>query len=221
MRLTIFGATGRVGRHLVEQAAAVGHEVTAVVRNPGKLTAGVRKVTADLGDPDPVALTSAIDGADAVLSGLGPRKKAEHGIVSQGTRAIAAAMRDTGARRLLVISGVGVATVPTPSRPDPPRREPGAGFLMRYLATPMARLTLGGHFTDTAMMEDLIRQSALDWTIMRIPYVVDKPPRGVYRTAYGQTLRNPFRIAAADAAHLMLRLAGQPEAVGKVVTVAY
>src|SRR5689334_22582458 len=100
MKLTIFAATGGVGRHVLEQAVAAGRDVTAVVRDPTKLPAKVRAVTADLTTADPDALALAVEGADAVLSCLGPRSNAEAGVVSQGTRAIVVAMRATGVRRL-------------------------------------------------------------------------------------------------------------------------
>jgi putative NADH-flavin reductase len=72
MKLTIFVATGGIGRQALEQAVAAGHEVTAAVRNPKKLSTEVRVVTVDLAAPDPAALESALEGADAVLSYLGP-----------------------------------------------------------------------------------------------------------------------------------------------------
>src|SRR5215472_6524091 len=82
MKLTIFAATGGIGRQLLTQAVAAGHDVTAVVRSPEKLPGGgtVRVVKADMADPDPAALESAVAGADAVLSGLGPRSNADAGI---------------------------------------------------------------------------------------------------------------------------------------------
>src|SRR5712671_1260420 len=93
MRLTIFAATGGIGRHALEQAVAAGHDVTAVVRNPKKMSKGVRTVTADLAAPDRALLESAVKGADAVLSGLGPRSMSEAGITQLGTRAIVQAMQ--------------------------------------------------------------------------------------------------------------------------------
>lgn len=80
MKLTVVAATGGVGRHVLEQAVDAGHDVTAVVRNPAGLTRPVRTVVADLAVPDAAVLESAVAGADAVLSGLGPRNAAEHGI---------------------------------------------------------------------------------------------------------------------------------------------
>jgi len=46
MKLTIFAATGGIGREIVAQAVNAGHNITAVVRNPRKLSASVRIVTA-------------------------------------------------------------------------------------------------------------------------------------------------------------------------------
>ena len=103
MKLTIIAATGGVGRELLQQGLAAGHDVTAVVRNPGKLSHQVRAVTADLTAPNQAALESAVAGADAVLSGLGPHSNSDAGIAATGTRAIVAAltatMRRTGQHR--------------------------------------------------------------------------------------------------------------------------
>lgn len=221
MKLTIFAATGGVGRHLLEQAVAAGHDVTAVVRRPEALSRPVPAISADLTAPDQAALETAVAGADAVLSGLGPRGNAEHGIVSTGTRAIADAMTATGVRRLVVVSVAGIMTIPTPGRPNPPKRDPGAGPLLRYLVSPIANLKLGKHYTDVALMEDNLRGSGLDWTAVGVPVLTDKPATGVYRTAYEQSVRGGFRIARADAAQFMLHTLDLPETIGQSIAIAY
>src|SRR5947208_1300333 len=83
MKLTIVAATGGIGRQILHQAIAAGHDVTAVVRNATQLSGAIRIVTADLAGPDPAALESAVAGADAVLSGLGPRSKPDAGIAAR------------------------------------------------------------------------------------------------------------------------------------------
>src|SRR5579859_3601305 len=103
MKLTIIAATGGVGRLILEQAIAAGHHVTAVARHPERLNAGVRSVTVDFDDPDQEALRPAVQGADAVLSGLGARRASESGIASRGTQAIVAAMQSAGARRIIAV----------------------------------------------------------------------------------------------------------------------
>ncbi|GAA4964396.1 hypothetical protein HD597_003547 [Nonomuraea thailandensis] len=91
---------------------------------------------------------------------------------------------------------------------------------MRHLSVPLLRHVLGKHFADVALMEEFLRGSDLDWTVLRVPRVVDAPATGRVRTAYGRPLRAAFRIGRADAAQVMLRLAGQPETAGTVVTAA-
>ncbi len=163
MKLTIFAATGGIGRHVLEQAVAAGHDVTAIVRNPKKLSEqirqGVRTVTADLAAPDLGALESAVAGADAVLSGLGPRSMSEAGITSQGARAIVEAMKATDARRIVVVSAAPIGTVPSPGRPHTPKHDPGDGFFMRNLLSPMIKVVLRKHYADLALMEDILRES--------------------------------------------------------------
>ena len=220
MKLTIFAATGGIGRQLLEQAVAAGHDVTAVVRNPKNLSRAVPFVTADLAAPDPAALQSAVAGADAVLSGLGARSKSEAGVAAQGTRAIVAAMQATGVRRVVVVSAAPIGTVASPGRPKPPKYDPGDGFFMRHLFSPYAKASQRGRYADLALMEDVLRDSDLDWTIVRPPGLTDKPLTGTYRTAYGRNLRRGFYVSRADVAQLMLGVLEQPEAIKQVIGVA-
>jgi putative NADH-flavin reductase len=220
MKLTIFAATGGIGRQALDQALAAGHHVTAVVRNPKGLPGDVRIVTADLAAPDPAALESAVAGADAVLSGLGPRSNAEAGIASHGTRAIVQAMQATGVRRIVVVSAAPISTVPSPGRPKPPRHDPGDGFFMRHLFSHVARIAFRKHYADLALMEDILRDSGLDWTVVRPPRLTDKPLTGSYRTAYGQNLRGGFLVSRADVAQLMLRVLEQPQTIKQAIGIA-
>ncbi len=220
MKLTIFAATGGIGRQALEQAVAAGHDVTAVVRDPKKLSAEIRIVTADLAAPDPAALQSAVAGAGAVLSGLGPRSKSDAGIASQGTRAIVQAMKATDVRRIVVVSAAPIGTVPSPGRPKPPKHDPGDGFFMRNLFSPLTKAALRKPYADLALMEDILRDSGLDWTVVRPPRLTDKRLTGTYRTAYGQNLRRGLFISRADVAHLMLRVLEQPETIKRIIGIA-
>ena len=221
MKLTVFAATGGIGRQILEQAVAAGHDVTAVVRNPKKLSRGVRIVTVDLAAADSAALDSAVRGADAVLSGLGPRSASDVGVAWQGTRAIVQAMTATNVRRIVVVSAAPIGTVPSPGRPKPPKHDPGDGFFMRNLFNPLIKAALRKHYADLALMEDILRDSGLDWTIVRPPRLTDKPLTGTYRTAYGQNLRRGLFISRADVAHLMLRVLEQPETIKQTIGIAY
>jgi putative NADH-flavin reductase len=225
MKLTIFAATGGIGRQILEQAVDAGHDVTAVVRHPQKLpdelSSQIRVVSADLAAPDPAMLTSAVQGADGVLSGLGPRSKAETGIAARGTQAIVAAMKAAGARRIVVVSAAPIGTVPSPGRPNPPKHDPGDGFIMQHLLNPLVKTALRKNYADLARMEDILRDSDLDWTAVRPPRLTDKPLTGTYRTAHGQNLWRGLVISRADVAHYMLRAVGQPETIKQTIGVAY
>jgi putative NADH-flavin reductase len=220
MKLTIFAATGGVGRQLLEQAAAAGHDATAVVRNPGKLSRDVRTITADLAAPDAAALESAVAGADAVLSGLGPHSNADAGIASQGTRPIVAAMKATGVRRIVAVSAAPVGTVASPGRPHPPKHDPGDGFFMRHLFSRIAKARLSRVYDDLALMEDILRDTGLDWTVIQPPQLTDKPLTGRYRTAVGRNLRGGLSVPRADVANLMLNVLDRPETISQVIGVA-
>jgi len=159
MRLTIIAATGGIGQQILEQALTGGHEVMAVVRDPAKLSRPVNAIAVDLGAPVHGLLEKAVQGADAVLSGLGPRSSADAGIASRGTRAMIDAMHVTGARRLVVVSAAPIGTVASPARPKPPKHDPGDGFFTRHLFGPMTKGALRKQYADLAIMED-IRETA-------------------------------------------------------------
>jgi putative NADH-flavin reductase len=92
---------------------------------------------------------------------------------------------------------------------------------MRNLLSPLVTAVLRKAYVDLALMEDVLRDSGLDWTIIRPPRLTNKPPTGNYRTAFGQNLRRGLRISRADVAHLMLRVIEQPETIKEAIGIAY
>src|SRR5690554_3651004 len=103
-------------------------------------------------------------------------------------------------------------------RPTLQRDEPG--FLLRYVIGPPARLILRKQYADLGVMEDAVRDSALDWTIVRPALLNDRPPTGTYRTAVGQKPRGVFRISRADLAGYMLQIIRRPDTFGQAITIA-
>ena len=75
-------------------------------------------------------------------------------------------------------------------------------------------------YADLALMEDILRDSGLDWTVVRPPRLTDKRLTGAYRTAYGQNLRGGFLVARADVAHLMLHVLEQPDTIKQAIGIA-
>ena len=226
MKITIVAATGGVGRHILAQAVDAGHDVTAVARNPAKLPADIpagkvaRVVAADLATPDPQVLEAAVAGADAVLSALGPHSNADAGIAAPGTAAIVTAMQAAGVRRIVAISAAPVATTPSPGHPDPPKHDPGDGFFIRHLGVPIAKALFGKVYDDLARMEDVLRDSRLDWTVLRAPRLTGRPFTGTYRTAVGRNVRGGRSVPRADVAHGMLAVLGQPATIGQIIGIA-
>jgi len=91
---------------------------------------------------------------------------------------------------------------------------------MRNLLSPLIKAVLRKHYADLALMEDLLRDSSLDWTVVRPPRLTDRPQTGAYRTAYEQNLRGGLVVSRADVAHLMLRVLDQPETIHKAIGIA-
>ncbi len=210
MKLTILGATGATGTYLTSQALAAGHEVTAVVRDPGRLAVpahpGLRTVTADV--MDPASIAPAMEGADAVISAVGPRGTGPTTVIQDSAHSITQAMHKTGTRRFLQVSGSIVA-------------DEGESPYLRYLIKPVARRTfLRQVCADMRRGEDEIHGSDLDWTIFRPPALNGKPATGAYRTAIDRGLPHGFSVSRADLAACMLAALGDPATVHRHVAIA-
>lgn len=192
MRIVVIGANGATGQEIVTQALAAGHTVVGAVRRPETLAhiKGVEVARIDLSNPD--TLTAAMQGADAVISALG------HGglgasmkfttLYSDATRNIRKAMRQTGVRRIMVLSSGG--TVDNPKAP---------GFYTKLL-----RRLLINTYTDMARMETILEESDdLDWTIVRLTYLLKGPPKP-FLAEEGMLSRGNFKIHTTDAARFIV-----------------
>jgi uncharacterized protein YbjT (DUF2867 family) len=175
VRVTVFGASGKIGRLCVDRLLADGHEVIAFVRTPTKLPVVDDRLTLVAGQlTDPTAVTAAIQGSHAVISALGPSlKRGETGTpVTDGTQIIVEAMDASGVRRY-----VGLAT---PSVPDP-RDE--ATVKARILPV-LARAMFPNALRELVGMTRAITESDLDWTIARITNPTDGRPKGTVRAGF-------------------------------------
>jgi putative NADH-flavin reductase len=212
MQLTVFGATGATGRQLVEQALDAGHRVTAVVRNPARLPVRHDRLTVAVADVlDPTTIEPTVAGADAVVSTLGPASTRRPGsIMSTATASILEAMSAAGTSRLVVISAAPVAT-----------DDQGTTLAYRLLFAPLLRALLGRLYADMAVMEETIRRSGVDWTIMRPPWLGNGRRTGTYRQARDANLRRSYRISRADLADAMLASLRDPDAVKATIAVGY
>ncbi|WP_369145929.1 NAD(P)-dependent oxidoreductase [Streptomyces sp. R44] len=210
MKLTVFGATGGIGQEVVRQALASGHEVTAVVRDPARLTATGTRLTvlrADLSDPE--ALRGAVAGRDAVLSGLGARTRADAGVAARLTRSVLTAMEAERTRRLLVVSAAPLGPVPD------------GQALVDKAVLAIINNVLKDVYADLRVMESDLAASEADWTSVRPPKLTNKPGTGRYRRVVGGTPSRGRSLARADVAHAMLAMIDDPATVRQGVGVAY
>lgn len=211
MNLVIFGASGGTGRELVRQALAQGHHVTAFVRNPRSLTSQgpVHVVVGDSTDAQPVA--NAIIGQDAVLSALGARSLGDRTLLPESMKQILPAMKLNGVRRLIVLGAAGVG--------------PGAGKNLSAPARLMMKLVgstiLKNPFASQRAMQELIRRSDREWTIVQPPKLLNTEGRGIWRVNADALPPGAVRIARADVAAFMLAQLSSTEWVRKAPFVAW
>jgi putative NADH-flavin reductase len=164
MRIAILGATGRIGDHLLTWALDAGHPVHALARDPQALrpAAGLTVTRGDALDAGAVA--DVIAEADAVLSALGPRGAKVPGLLASAASNIVAAMEKTGTRRLICVSAAGAYLT----------EDPYANLLFKLVLPHI----FAAPWADVRQMEDVIRGSDLDWTLVRASRLVNRPLTG-------------------------------------------
>jgi len=189
MQIAILGGTGGIGGHLLGWALEAGHSVHALARHPEALPhrPGLTVTGGDALDADAVAEVTAR--ADAVLSALGPRGARSPGLLAGAAANIIAAMHKTGARRLVCVSAAGAYIT----------SDPQAGWLIKAI---LPRV-LARQFADVQQMENVIRTSDLDWTLVRATRLVNRPGTGRYRVRPDYPPPGGRTIARADVAHFM------------------
>ncbi len=203
MKLFILGATGGIGRHLIRLSLERGHFLTAFVRSPDKISETHERLKVIPGDLFKAGeMAGSMKGHDAVLSSFGPNAMLASTLRRDFGRALAGAMRESGVRRLELVSSALLF------------RE--AGFLPDILKATLFRQML----PDMAGMEAEVCQSDLEWTMVRPPRLTDGPLRHSYRIADRSLPKGGFLISRADVAHFMIGEAETPAHLQQIVGVA-
>jgi len=171
MKITVFGATGQIGKLLVKQALDEGYQVVAYARNGAKLASldnpRLTIVEGELNTPK--RIEEAVIGSDAVLSMLGPIEWSKVGRlpVAEGTQNIVDAMKKHGVNRLIAIG--------TPSSIQDPKNDKPT-IMMRLLGLSV-KYTMANAFQEFDRIGYIIQKSGLDWTIVRFLQPTDEPKR--------------------------------------------
>ena len=192
MKVIIFGATGSIGRHLVNQSLKLGYQVTAFARLPEKLNISHPNLKLYSGDVFILnTVVDAVKGHDCVLVALGSAKLSGT-VRSEGTQNIIQAMKFHKVKRLICQTTLGIGG----SRAN-------LNFYWKYL---MFGLILRSVYEDHQLQETLIKNSGLDWTIVRPAAFTDEPSSAKVKFGFSSSEKNlALKIARIDVAEFMLR----------------
>lgn len=209
MRITVFGASGRTGLKVVEQALGHGHDVTAAVRTPEAFAIShprLSVVRTDVRDLDEVR--AAIAGCDAVISAIGAPLAKKVDLYSAGIANILQAMVENDVLRLAVVSAMGTFA----------RKDRNIAWVYRALMMPR----LAPVYDDFERMETRIMASSAEWTIVRPAGLTDGPATGHYRVSLdGRALSKGRQVSRADVAALVLKSLSVDTYLRRAVTIAY
>ncbi|WP_242033660.1 MULTISPECIES: NAD(P)-dependent oxidoreductase [Cyanophyceae] len=205
MNVLVIGAAGKTGRQVVDRAIAAGHTVTAFMRDSTHYTVppNVRVFTGDA--TDPAVISHATAGQDAVIDTVGgktPWRQTE--IEQRVARAIVAAAKKNGTRRIIAISALGVgdstaqATLP---------------FRLLLLPT-----FLRGSTADKTAMEREIAQAGVPYVLIRPAVLNDQPAVGSVRVLSG--VEKGRQVTRADLAAFVVEQLTTDTYVNRAITIA-
>ncbi|WP_459503435.1 SDR family oxidoreductase [Bacillus sp. C1] len=165
-KIAIIGATGKAGRFFVNQALQEGYFVRILTRNPQKFTIAHKHLEVIKGDArDISAIHQLLQGCQAVINAVGQPKKESY-IFSTVTKNILEVMEKYEINRYILISG-GSLHVQGDNK-----------SLLNRLGAMLFRLFLSDMMKDKYKELQLVQNSHLDWTIVRLPFVVEGEGNG-------------------------------------------
>ena len=193
MNLLIFGGTGPTGKNLVTQGLELGHSVCIFARRPEAVVLQHDRLSVVKGNIlDAASVESAMPGREAILSALGIRKLGKNTIISDGTKNILAAMKNQGIRRFVCETSLGVG-----------ESKGQTAWLFDRVIQPFI---LKNVFDDKEVQEQMIRQSSLDWVIVRPSGLTNGVQTGAYKVWVGKPPKGLKNwISRADVAEFMLK----------------
>lgn len=208
--IALFGASGKTGQQLLEQALAKGYSIRALVRNPARVPQQHPNLVLVQGDVlNEADVEKTIAGTSLVVSLFGHVKGSHEWLQTDGTRNIVAAMQKHGVRRIISLSGGGL---PYPEK-DRPK------FADKLIRTIM-RIAVPKTLNDAVRHHEVLRNSGLQWTIVRGPRLTDTPAKGQYRVGW-VGVDASTSIGRADLAHFIVRLVADESFDGMMPFVSY
>lgn len=193
--VALFGATGPTGTHIIEEALKQGYTLSVYTRDAKKLASFAGRIEIVVGDlQDQSAIAKCIQGADAVISALGPNGLKVQGDkpVMHGVSNIIAAMKRAGVRRLVQISTAAY-------------RDPKDGFAFKPHAFALLfKVIARNGYEDIKATGELVANSNLDWTLVRIPNLKDGPADGSVDVGWYGTTRLGMKLSRGNLAKFLV-----------------
>jgi putative NADH-flavin reductase len=190
IKLAVFGATGGTGKEIVSQALAAGHEVTVLVRDSSRLSVKHDKLYLVIGDVlNPEKVEETLAGSEAVCCSLGHTANNPDNVVSEGTRNIVECMKKQGIQRLVVVSALGVGDS---------QDQVSLTFKM------MMKTVLRKAYEDKERQEQIVRESNLDWVIVRPGGLTNGPATGEHEYGLDPSIGGG-QVSRADVAAFVLQ----------------
>jgi len=213
VKVAIIGASGQIGAFIRDEAVARGHQVTAIVRNPEKITVQNPLLTVVRADVLKDKVDELVKGHDAVISAYNPgwSNPDIYNEQIRGYKAIVSGVKKSGIQRLLVVGGAGTLEV-------------APGVLVLDTAN-FPEQVKGGVLATRETLYMLKEEKELEWTFLSPPSSIAPGERtGHYRVGKDQLLKNAegeSTISTQDYAVAMLDELEHPKHIRERFTVAY
>lgn len=207
MKTLIIGATGKVGGFALESALNRGHHVRAFGRSTDNIDRTSDYLETFKGDVTSYAdVSRAVAGREVVILAFGAPMNFDNlihvpSVCEDGTRNVVKAMQSHGVRRLICMTMIGAGDSRNHGR-----------FIFRDVILPVM---LGRIVEDRNAQEDVVRNSELDWTIVRPTELTDDAGAGGYRVIEDLEGVTAKKIAREDVGHYLILAAEAPALIGK------
>lgn len=195
MKIAVFGATGGIGKFVLEHCLNEGYEVVAYVRTPSKISTSSSQLEVIKGELyEYEKMKSAISGCDVVISTLGVPMKFSYKDMDtlDGTKNIVKAMEELNIKRI-----ISWATPSVRSKED-------VSSFITVVPSVLAGIALPKAKKEMTLICETITKSSLSWTIVRFMAPKDTPFTGKIKVGFGKEKMN-FNISRADIAYFMVK----------------
>lgn len=207
--IALFGATGKTGNHFLQKALEAGYRVKALARTPSNLNFEGSDLQVIKGDVlDQKAVNKVVDSADVVVSLFGHVKGSPKWLQTQGTENIVRAMKASGVEKIISLSGGGL-----PFEKDQPK-------FMDHLIRGIMKVVASKILNDAIKHAEVLKQSGMEWIIVRGPVLTNGPEKGEYRVGW-VGVNAGSKIARTDLADFILKQVEQGEFAKKMPFVSY